>query len=63
LWDGVVSTLRVYDREQLEAMVAPLGDSFEWTFGRYRWPGNGLGYYFYGVPRPTRQTVTTAARA
>lgn len=51
LWDGFVSTLRIYEREELEAMVAPLGDSFEWTYGHHRFPGGGRGYYFYGVPR------------
>lgn len=51
LWDGVVSTLRVYSREELEQMVAPLGDRFTWSWGRYDFPFGGNGYYFYGVPR------------
>jgi hypothetical protein len=51
LWDGLVSTLRVYSRDELEAMVAPLGDRFEWTYGRHRFSPGGSGYYFYGVPR------------
>jgi hypothetical protein len=63
LWDGVVSTLRVYDREQLEAMVAPLGERFEWTWGRYRWASRGLGYYFYGVPRAAKRTAMASASA
>jgi len=51
LWDGVISTLRVYNRAELEAMVAPLGDRFAWTFGYHRFSPGGRGYYFYGVPR------------
>jgi hypothetical protein len=51
LWDGVVSTLRVYSRAELEEMVAPLGDRFVWTFGHHAFSPGGRGYYFYGVPR------------
>jgi hypothetical protein len=51
LWDGLVSTMRVYSRADLEAMVAPLGDRFEWTWGYHEFPFGGRGYYFYGVPR------------
>jgi len=51
LWDGLVSTMRVYCRDELEAMVAPLGDRFTWTFGYHHFSPGGRGYYFYGVPR------------
>jgi hypothetical protein len=51
LWDGVVSSLRVYDEAELRAMVAPLGDSFTWTYGIHRHGLGGRGYYFCGVPR------------
>lgn len=51
LWDGIVSTLRVYDEAELRAMVAPLGDRFTWTYGRHRFGLGGRGYYFWGVPR------------
>jgi hypothetical protein len=51
LWDGIVSTLRVYSRSELEAMVRPLGDAFVWTWGRHHFAPGGNGYYFYGVPR------------
>ena len=52
LWDGVVSTLRVYSRDELMEMVRPLGDDFEWTWGRHKFAPGGNGYYFYGVRRP-----------
>jgi hypothetical protein len=50
-WDGLVSTMRVYSRDELEAMVAPLGDRFSWTWGYHHFSPGGRGYYFYGVPR------------
>jgi hypothetical protein len=49
-WDGFVSTLRIYDRWDLEAMVAPLGDGYSWTYGNYGFPVHGKGYYFFGTP-------------
>lgn len=51
VWDGLVSTLRVYSEAELRAMVAPLGDSFVWEYGYYRYAPFGKGTYFYGVPR------------
>jgi hypothetical protein len=50
-WDGTVSTLRIYSRADLEAMVAPLGGGFAWTYGTYTFPIGGKGYYFHGIPR------------
>lgn len=50
LWDGVVSTLRVYDEDELRAMVEPFGAGYRWTFGLYPYFPGGRGYYFYGVP-------------
>ncbi len=57
IWDGVVSTLRVYEEEELRAMVAPFGGHFRWTYGNYRYFPHGTGYYFYGVPKNTRETA------
>jgi hypothetical protein len=54
IWDGVVSTLRVYTEAELRDMVAPLGSAFEWTYGRYSFGAGGRGYYFYGVRRPAQ---------
>lgn len=51
IWDGLVSTLRVYDEAELRAMVEPLGDHFRWEYGNYPYPPFGRGYYFFGVPR------------
>ncbi len=50
-WDGLVSTMRIYEESDLRQMVAPLGDRFRWTYGTYRYPFGGRGYYFHGVPR------------
>jgi hypothetical protein len=50
-WDGLVSTLRIYEEDDIRAMVAGFGDGWRWEFGTYPyWPG-GRGRYFYGVPR------------
>lgn len=51
LWDGVVSTLRVYTEAELRAMVAPAGDNFEWTYATYDYGVGGRGYNFSGVRR------------
>lgn len=53
LWDGLVSTLRVYTEEELRAMVAPFGASWNWEYGTYSFFPFGTGYWFYGVPRVT----------
>lgn len=50
-WDGLVSTMRIYEEVDLREMVAPLGDRFVWTYGTYRFAFGGRGYYFHGVPR------------
>ncbi len=55
IWDGFVSTLRVYEEEELRAMVAPFGASFHWTYGRYHYAPRGTGYYFHGVPMSERE--------
>ncbi|NUO47935.1 MAG: hypothetical protein HOV80_03665 [Polyangiaceae bacterium] len=51
LWDGFVSTLRVYTEEELRAMTegVPGADAYEWTYGTYRFPFGGRGYYFMGT--------------
>lgn len=49
-WDGVVSTLRAYERDELMAMVGSRAEEYRWAHGHYRYPLGGRGYYFYGVP-------------
>lgn len=51
VWDGTVSTLRVYTEDELREMVAPFGDGFRWVYGTYDYAPFGRGTYFYGVPR------------
>jgi len=48
-WDGLVSTFRVYEEEELRAMVAPFGARFVWIYGTFRYFPYGKGYFFYGV--------------
>lgn len=50
-WDGVISSLRMYTEQDLREMVEPLGDSFTWEFGYYRFMPFGKGTYFFGVPK------------
>jgi hypothetical protein len=50
IWDGLVSTMRVYSEDELRAMVAPLDGGWVWRYGRYDYPPFGRGYYFTGVP-------------
>jgi len=49
VWDGLVSTMRVYSEAELREMVAPLGDRFEWEYGTYAFPLGGRGCWFRGV--------------
>lgn len=51
LWDGVVSTLRVWSEDELREMVAPFGSQWNWVYGTYDYAPFGKGYYFYGLPR------------
>jgi hypothetical protein len=50
VWDGLVSTLRVYTEAELREMVAPFGQDWEWTAGTFRYPPLGTGTWFRGVP-------------
>ncbi len=49
-FDGLVSTMRVYNEAELRGMVAPLDPTWRWTYGTYPFPPRGRGYYFWGVP-------------
>ena len=50
VWDGLVSTLRVYSEDELRSMV---GDDspYTWEYGHFTWVPFGRGYYFFGIPR------------
>ncbi len=49
-WDGVVSTLRVYEHTDLLRMVRDRGRAYTWHAGSYRYPLGGEGHWFWGVP-------------
>jgi hypothetical protein len=51
LWDGIVSTLRVYSEDELRAMVAPFGAGYDWVYGTFRYLPRGEGTFFYGTAR------------
>ena len=50
LWDGLVSTMRVWSEDELRAMVAPFGGHWRWEYGTFDYLPFGKGYYFCGVP-------------
>ena len=49
-WDGLVSSLRVYTREELLEMTRDL-QGFEWHDGVFHYSPMGRGRFFYGVRR------------
>ena len=51
VWDGLVSTMRIYKEEDIRRMVAPFGAHWRWEFGTYEYAPRGRGHWFYGVPR------------
>ena len=63
LFDGVVSTLRVYTPEEMLAMGQEVGgDEYEWEAGAERPAGSPIPIpYLIGVPRPSRDAAEPAA--
>jgi hypothetical protein len=53
LWDGIVSTLRTYDVEELRALVAtvPGQERFDWSIGEAAGRGPLPMLYLVGLPR------------
>jgi hypothetical protein len=50
VWDGLMSTLRVYTHDELLAFV-DADPSYVWLSGTYAFPFGGKGTYFQGIPR------------
>jgi len=51
IFDGAVSTLRMYREDEFHELVAPLGDAFEWVYGTCPQGGLDCATFFYGVRR------------
>jgi hypothetical protein len=51
VWDGLVSTLRVYSEDELREMVAPIADRVAFDYGTYATGPFGRGYYVTGAPK------------
>ena len=53
LWDGLVSTRRMYTRRELLEMAeaAPLAGDYRWSFERAPYPNGGYATVFTGIPR------------
>jgi len=54
LWDGTVSTLRMYSEDDLRAMVTKYSESYRWTWARHDYAPYGSGTLFFGAPQETR---------
>jgi hypothetical protein len=52
LWDACVSIRRTYNKEELIAMVKPLGDSYNWEYHEIPFNKYGAVLIFFGIPKP-----------
>lgn len=50
IWDGLVSTMRIYSEEDLRAMLAPVDRRCELAYRTFPIGRIGQGYYFTGTP-------------
>lgn len=50
LWDGLVSTMRMYSRGELEHMIADLGGGYRWRFHEEPYFPRGIATIFEGIP-------------
>ncbi len=50
IWDGFVSTMRIYEESDLRAFVKDCPPGWQWTFCEYPAPWRGTGVLFCGVP-------------
>jgi hypothetical protein len=53
IWDGAVSSMRVYNEAELRGLVEPWGQDWEWHYGEFTYLPWGKGSFFWGVPAPT----------
>jgi hypothetical protein len=53
LWDGLVSTLRIYEEADMRAILSEVHDSnsFDWRFGTHPVTRFGRGVWVMGLPR------------
>lgn len=51
VWDGLVSTMRIYSEDDLRKMVAPVATDHELTYRTYAIGRLGHGYYFTAARR------------
>jgi hypothetical protein len=49
LWDGAVSTLRIYREEDLRELVRDCPPGWRWDYGTFDFPFGGRGSWFRGV--------------
>ncbi|MDX2011176.1 MAG: class I SAM-dependent methyltransferase [Myxococcaceae bacterium] len=51
MWDGTVSTLRCYSRDELFRFAGAVGPDWRWEYGTYPVGRFGQGSWFWGAPR------------
>ncbi len=51
MWDGLVSTMRVYNQPELLAMAEPLADDYVWEYREVPYYMGGKAVVFTGIPR------------
>ncbi|MGB1016996.1 MAG: hypothetical protein ACPG4T_22855 [Nannocystaceae bacterium] len=50
LWDGLISTMRMYNRSELKQMTSELGGGYRWQFHEVPFFPGGLATVFEGIP-------------
>ena len=48
LWDGTVSTLRMYSEDDLRDMVSKYSEAYKWHWARHNYAPYGSGTLFLG---------------
>jgi len=51
IWDGAVSSLRMYREPELRRLTGPFSDRIEWFYGTFPYRPVGWSTYLYGVHR------------
>jgi hypothetical protein len=58
-WDGTVSTLRCYSRDELFHFAEAVGPGWRWEYGTYPVGRFGRGSWFFGVPVTSNDRAST----
>ena len=56
MWDGMVSTMRVYNESEFLGMAEPLADDYVWDYREVPYPLGGKAVVFTGIPQERTQS-------